>query len=104
MEWTSMMKALRNHGKKTILRVYWASGLIFDGFVDTISETTNCLDYDDPDLIEYYMCVFMITDVVQLSKTEPFIGEVGGLYELSELNEPIKIEVKEGEVIWQKHT
>jgi len=102
MEWTNMIDALYNSGSKTELTVYWPNGLIIKGFSDGISETDNCLDEDDPDYKEYYMCVIKITDIVRLPNQGTFNEKVGDLLEVSVLNEPIKIEEKGKSVIWKK--
>jgi hypothetical protein len=102
MEWTSMMKALNTCGIKNTLTVYWANGLIFEGFVDTMCETCNNYDMDDPRYIEYYMCVMRITDIIRLPHKGSFKEKIGDLVELSVLYEPIRIEKKGEGVLWQK--
>lgn len=103
MEWTAMMKALSKYNRKTILTVYWSNGVIINGFVDTMSETSTCeLEEDDTNYKEYYMCVMEITDIVKLPRGVMFNEKVGDLIELSILNEPIKIEEKGKSVIWKK--
>ena len=108
MEWTKMIRALNNYDRKTNLTTYWGNGAIINGIVDTISETCTCeLEEDDPNYIEYYMCVFEITQVLSPPSKNicnPYLGElkVGSLIEVSELNEPIKIEAEGKGIIWQK--
>lgn len=103
MEWTNMMDVLSGYNRETILTVYWPNGIIIDGFVDTMSETCTCeLEEDDPNYKEYYMCVLEITDIVELPKGIILNEKVGDLMELSVLNEPLRIEVKGNDIIWQK--
>ena len=102
MEWNSMFIILNNCNKSAILTIYWANGLIIKGIIDTFSETDNCLDEDDPDYKEYYMCVIEITDIIRLPNQGTFNEKVGDLMEISVLNEPIKIEEEGKGVIWKK--
>ena len=102
MEWTNMLTVLNNCSKSAILNIYWSNGLIIKGIIDTFSETDNCLEENDPDYKEYYMCVVEITDIVQLPIQDIFNEKVGDLIELSVLNEPIKIEREGKVIIWEK--
>jgi hypothetical protein len=102
MEWTNLMKALNTYNSKTILTVYWENGLIINGFVDTISETSNCLDENDINYKEYYMCAFQITDILRYPKKNTVTEKAGDLIEISILYEPDKIEEKGKGVVWEK--
>ncbi len=102
MEWTNMMKVLSAYHEKATLTFFWENGLILDGVVDSISETSNCLDDDDPSYLDYYMAVVEIINIAQLPEKEVYNERAGDLIEVSVLNEPYKIKEKYGDVIWQK--
>jgi hypothetical protein len=108
MEWTNMIKALNNYNRNTNLMTYWENGAIIKGVVDTISETCTCeIDEDDPNYLEYYLCAFEVAQIISPPSKDirnPYFGElrIGSLIEVSELNEPIRIEAEGKGVIWQK--
>ena len=102
MECTSMLTILNKLSSLDILTIYWTNNVIIKGTIDTFSETTNCLDDDDPSFKEYFMCVIQITDIVKLPYNSLFNEKIGDLIELSEINEPLKIELSDGRVIWEK--
>ena len=97
----NVLNDARDDEKKLV--VYWSNGVIIEGFMDTISETSTCeLEEDDPNYLEYYMGIMEISDIIELSEGATFKGEIGDLIELSVLNEPIRIEEKGKGIIWQK--
>jgi len=102
MKWIKMLTILNNCRKSDILTVNWGNGLVIKGVIDTFSETDNGLDEANPDYKEYYMCVIEITDIVKLPYNYLFNKKIGDLVELSEVNEPMRIELDNGEVIWEK--
>ena len=88
--------------------IYWKNGLIIrnaDGNTGSF-ETDNGLELDDENYLEYYACVVRIAEVIQEPNEtiNPHFGEIkaGGYIEVSELNEPIKIETLDGTSLWQK--
>ena len=103
MIWTDMIEKLSGVESETLLRIYWANGLVLDGFVMDISESCTCeIDDDSPEYHEYYMCVFQIKTVKQVpAKISKYVElKAGDLFEISEIFEPIKIEEVKGMVIW----
>ena len=103
MEWTKMLTTLSTYKNADGFTIYWGDGLILGGVFDTISETDNCLEEDDPNYKEYYMCIIEITDIIRQPDEGLYEGDVGDLIEISVFNEPIKIEVQGKGVVWQKN-
>ncbi|MGI5900663.1 MAG: hypothetical protein ACOX8S_12255 [Christensenellales bacterium] len=70
-----------------------------------VFESSNCLEMDDEQYFEYYACGVEITEIMRFSESNNYevCGvAVGKLIEVSELNEPIRIEAEGKGVIWQK--
>ena len=89
------------------ITIYSENGFVFKSNKNTgVFESTNCLELDDPNYLEYYACCVEVTEIVTLTwntaneKTEQF--NIGDFIELSEINEPIKIETESKKVIWQR--
>ena len=103
MEWTSLMSVLLDCCKsKPALLVFWENNLCLKAGVTTTYESENGLDMDDADYLEYYAAAILILEIMSLPESEDFDYEVGELMEISILNEPIKIELEDGTVIWEK--
>lgn len=108
MQWTKMMDVLNSCNAATNLKISWEDGFAFIGSVNTISESCTCeLEENNPNYLEYYMCVVKIKSILQYpSDSSRYLkyAEIkeGDLYELSILNEPKKIEIVGKGVIWSK--
>ena len=107
MKHTELMRILSEANKdKRIILIYFENGLAFKSCRNTgIFESSNCLDIDSPEYLEYYSCGVEITEILNL----PLIGSQGSLeidsgklLEISELHEPLRIETEDGKVVWQK--
>ncbi len=102
LKWTKCMDVLSDYcNGVTMLKINWSSGLSIIGMVDTLSETDNCLDDDDPNYCEYYMAVVKIIKILQYPDTEPFRKRPGELMEVSEFNEPSRIELEDGTIVFE---
>lgn len=96
-----MMKKIINYPNGTDLTVFWYNrNLILQGKIDTVYETNNCLEEDDPDYKEFYACAFEIVKIVQ--KPIDFEKRVGDLIEISIDNQPSLIALLDGTVVWKE--
>ena len=96
-----MLTAISKYPNGTPLMIEWPDGGMVSGEIDTIYETYNDLEFEDPSYKEFYACAFLITDIIRHSKeTKPF--KIRVLMEISIQNPPIKIQLKNGEVIWEQ--
>ena len=109
MKYTKLMHVLHSYvGNFEPIIFFFSNGLIFKTTQSIgVFETVNGKDYDDPLFYEYYARAFTIVAILQYpdKRTQnPRYGEVkvGSLFEVSELNEPCKIEDNKGNIIWEK--
>lgn len=94
-----MMKEIMKYPNKTRLIIKWKnSGLIIYGSIDTIYESCNCLDEDDPQYLEYYGWTIKIIEIKNNPKI--FNKKIGDLLEISIENQPSTISLEDGTVIW----
>lgn len=94
-----MMKILFSYPGGTFLRIEWDSkGLTLEGVIDLKYESDNCLEEDNPEYREYYAMTIMITNISK--KPNWFQKNVGDFLEISIENQPSKIELINGTVIW----
>ena len=86
--------------------IFWPDGEVFKCTVDTISESFNDLEMDDPGYFEYYMVTVKVEEIVSMppDKSLAFYGDVkvGSLLEVSLMREPLKIESEDGTLLWQR--
>lgn len=95
-----MMKVLFSYPSSTFLRMTWGGkGLVLEGLIDVKYESDNCLEEDNLEYREYYALTIVITKV--LKKSDQFQKDVGDLLEISIENQPSKIELIDGTVIWE---
>ena len=85
----------------TKLRLYYKDGSILYGYLDTIYETDNELDDDDPSYLEYYACTFYIEKVFREGKLK---FKQGHLIEISRFNAPFLILDADNNVVWDEKT
>ena len=107
MKYTELMSVLSeaNKDNQTII-IYFENGLVFKSCRNTGAfESSNCLEMDDKEYLEYYACGVEITEILNLPQDGSqgtLEIECGKLLEVSELNEPIRIEAEGKGIIWQK--
>jgi len=107
MQYTELMSVLSgtNENNQSII-IYFEDGLVFKSSRNTGAfESSNCLEMDDEQYLEYYACGVEITEILELPQSNNYeAGDVavGKFIELSEINEPIRIETEDKEVIWEK--
>ena len=79
----------------------WENGqLVLEGKIDTIYESNNGLEEDDAGYKEFYACAFSVENIVDNLKNKEC--HIGGLIEISIENEPTRIALDDGSVIWRK--
>jgi hypothetical protein len=101
LELDEMMRRIMHYPNGTALYVFWIEkGLELEGVIDTVYETYNFLEEDDPDYREFYACAIRITKILQkpadLERTE------GNLIEISIEDQPSLITLLDGTVVWQE--
>lgn len=108
MIYTNLMKILSKscENKLTII-VYYKNGLVFESLSNTgVYESMNEYEMDDPNFIEYYAYAVQIPKILQNPTTnEPPVGDWiknDKFLEISELNEPVKITLLDGTILWEK--
>lgn len=108
MKYTKLMAVLSEittNPKKPII-VYLENGLVFQSSKNIgIYESDNALDLEDEQYFEYYACAIEVTKILSIPTHNNYnIDEfkIGSLIELSELNEPLKIELSNGKIIWEQ--
>ena len=107
MKYTELMNVLSeaNKDNKTVI-IYFENGLVFKSCRNTGAfESSNCLEMDDKEYLEYYACGVEITEILNFPQNgiqDTLEVECGKLFEISELNEPLRIETEDKKVIWQK--
>lgn len=95
------MKEIMKYPNKTRLIIKWNnSGLIIYGSIDTIYESCNCLNEDEPRYLEYYACTIKIIEIK--NKPKDFKKKIGDLQEISIENQPSTISLDDGTIIWKK--
>lgn len=96
-----LLKAIAKHPNGTKLIIEWKDGCTVIGEIDTIYETYNDLDFDDPNYEEYYACVFLVTDIIGHSDEKEHFSK-GDLMEISMQNPPLRVHLKDGTIIWEQ--
>lgn len=96
-----MMKMINKYPNGTYLKVEWGNGqLVLEGRIDTIYESNNGFDEEDDGYEEFYACAFSVENIINnLKNVECHIGD---LVEISIENEPTKIAIEDGSIIWRK--
>jgi len=109
MKYTELMSVLDDCcDKQTTIVIYMDNGCIFKSTGNTgVFETNNSYDITEEGYSEYYACAVGITEILQNPETDNFnpeFGELkaGNLIEISEFNEPLKIELEDHTIIWEK--
>ena len=96
-----MMKKIINHPNGTDLMIFWLNkNLILQGKIDTVYESDNCLEEDDPAYKEFYACAFEIIKIIQ--KPIDFEKNEGDLIEISMDDQPSLISLLDGTVVWKE--
>lgn len=96
-----MMKKIANYPNGTSFTVFYnKEKLIIQGSIDTIYESDNCLDEDDPQYKEFYACAFRIEKII--NKPSSFEKMEGDLIEISIENQPSLIVLLDGNVVWKQ--
>ena len=96
-----MMKQISKYSNGTYLKVEWEQGkLVIEGRIDTIYESDNGLDEDDNRYKEFYACAFRIDKIIKNLINKDV--KLNSLTEISVENEPVRITLQNGTVIWEK--
>ena len=93
-----MISKIMDYCNGTYMKIVWKDKCELIGKIDTIYESCNCLSEDDPNYKEYYACAVEIIRIIYAS--DNFNKQIGELIEISIDNQPSKIELEDGTVIW----
>lgn len=96
-----MMRKISACPNGTPLRISWDSGkAVIEGIIDTIYETDNGAEMDKEQYLEFYACAVLIKRIIRNLSSRPLTANT--LIEVSIENQPSKIELANGTVIWEK--
>ncbi|MBR5157189.1 MAG: hypothetical protein IKW59_05415 [Clostridia bacterium] len=100
MKYTNLMSVLSNVCKNKIpIKVFFENGIVIKSYSNIgVYETDNGLECDAEGYLEYYACSIKVSKIVQNQDDL----EIGEYIELSEYNEPRRIEFENGEILWEK--
>ncbi|SFU84816.1 hypothetical protein [Butyrivibrio sp. INlla21] len=97
----NMIKKINSFKNGEKLIVIWGDDnnrITIEGTIDTIYESDNCLDEDDPNYKEFYACAFKVDKVLDAIGNSNM--EVGKLIEISVDNQPVQIFDINRNLIW----
>ena len=100
VNYTKLMSVLTTVCKQKMpIVIFLKNGAIIKSLSNVgVFETDNGLDFDDEGFLEYYACCVAVSEIIK-DGVDTSIGEY---IELSEYNEPERIETENGEVLWEK--
>lgn len=85
-----LINTISSYPNKEEFIIEWENGLIFEGTLDTMYETNNGLEEDEPGYKEYFASLFVINKVLAHSEESKKLKLTAGqLYEVS-MEEPPK--------------
>ena len=83
--------------------LFFESGLVFKSSKNTgVFESTNNLEPECIDFIEFYDCSFEVSEILQLPFKDGTEVKQGSYLAISEYGEPHKIETENKSIIWQE--
>ncbi|WP_091573070.1 hypothetical protein [Melghirimyces thermohalophilus] len=94
-----LIKALNDYPNGTLLVVEWIDDLKIEGVIDTIYETDNRFEMDEDGYREYFACALRVKAIVSQPADTKNI-QLNSLIEVSSINPPSKICLKDGQPIW----
>lgn len=96
-----MIKIINKYPNGTYLLLQWEKeGISLEGIIDTMYESNNGLDEEEKGYLEYYACAFEVYKINH--KPSSYMVKPGDLIELSILNKPSIIKLKDGTIIWSE--
>lgn len=95
-----MIQKISVYPNGTYLKVIWPYGEEIEGIIDTIYETNNGLDEDEDGYEEFYACALKVKKIIRNLKENK--TNVNQLIEISQKNQPIRIILKDGGIIWEE--
>ena len=94
-----MVRTLSQYPNGTFLRLSWdCESFVIDGILDTIYETDNGADEGSKEYQEFYACAIQIKHIIKSSENRTLA--LNSLIEISINNQPTRIELSNGKVIW----
>lgn len=95
-----MIRKISVYPNGTLLRISWDSGkAAIEGIIDTIYETDNSAEDDEDQYQEFYACAVLVKRIIRNLSSRPLTANM--LIEISIQNQPSKIELADGTVIWE---
>lgn len=96
-----MMQKISAYPNGTLLQISWDSGrTAIEGIIDTIYETDNGAEMDKEQYREFYACAVLVKRIIRNRSSTPLAANT--LIEVSIQNQPSKIKLADGTVIWEK--
>lgn len=96
-----MMHNLYKISGGTLLHIFWGNDLEILCKMDLKYESSNCLEEDDPNYKEFYACCVEIIKIIK--SNDLFDKKEGDFIEVSIDNEPSRIELEDGTLVWEKY-
>lgn len=95
-----LLIAIDKYPNGTELHIVWPGGLKMKGTIDTIFETNNEFEMDDPSYEEYYACLVRVDQIE--GNVKSLHEKVGDLVEISIKNSPNAIYLNNGCLVWSR--
>ncbi|MEI2357449.1 hypothetical protein [Mesobacillus zeae] len=98
-----IMKIFAKYPNGEMFVVEWEDGFKFEGKIDTLHETDNGLDEDEPGYKEYHAAIFKIKKIIAHSQeSRKWNIEEQQLYEVSMEEPPLSLyHVATREIVWK---
>lgn len=98
----NLIEIIAKYPNGSLFIIEWANGLKIEAELDTLYETNNGLEEDEPGYKEYHASLFIIKKIMKHSEeTKKLKLSEGQLYEVSMEEPPSLIAIPSGNLIWQ---
>lgn len=101
MKLDEMMEEIYKIKGGSILHIIWEENLDLICKLDLKYESCNCLEEDDPNYKEFYACSVEIVKIIK--SNDLFDKKEGDFMEVSIDNQPSRIELADGALLWEMH-
>ncbi|MGG3887815.1 hypothetical protein [Metabacillus fastidiosus] len=99
----NLIETISKYPNGELFTIEWSNGFKIEAELDTLYETNNGLEEDEPGYREYHASLFIIKKIFSHSTESKKLGLSGGtLYEVSMEELPIRLILStSGKLIWQ---
>lgn len=96
-----LIKAINEYPNGTKLIIKKIGKYKISGVIDTIYETDNGEEFDSENYQEFYSCLFLVQDILNVNVEQVDI-EVDSLIDINIQDPPSEICLESGKVIWKQ--